>query len=539
MDLMDEMDRQTAPRTPHTDFSSDFPLPGQATTRPLDARMPQPTAYAALEPRTLWSVFGDLAKIPRPSFHEEKAADWVRAVAKKHGWTARTDKTGNVCVEVPASPGREKAPRVALQSHLDMVCIAAADVEKDWFLKNGIELIVDEREGLPIVRANGTTLGADNGIGVAAAFAAAMDPDVKHGPLDLVFTLNEESGMTGAMGLTADFFAARLLLNMDSEEDNTFTIGCAGACVVFLDHVLEQRPVAEDEVALDVRVHGLQGGHSGVDIHRGRANAIHVLTRMMSHPDFPPSARIASISGGTVRNAIPATTQAVIVGPASLTEMLPRVAAEMTLSVRHERLDGDPLGWVSVNPARGNARPTHAFSSDDSRKLIATISGVPFGPLAFDPVDHRLVDTSCNPGVVLDEPADGGKRKIRLEVSIRSLHHEKMVAMMDQVVAMAKAHIPAIEAKVGYPPWPPRREGKLLPAALATHKRVLGVDAHVQTIHAGLECGLMAKAIPDIEMLSFGPRIERAHSPEERVFIPSVQRFWTFLSGLLDDLSRS
>jgi dipeptidase D len=484
-------------------------------------------ALERLEPRSVWEHFAALAAIPRPSKHEAGAAAYVGAVADRHGFARRTDAVGNVVVEVPGTRGREARAAVALQSHLDMVGEKNRDLVHD-FRRDPIRPRLDGEW----VKATGTTLGADNGIGVAAALASATDPTVAHGPLELLFTIDEETGLTGAKGLDPSMIRARTLLNLDSEEDGVLYVGCAGGTdtVLRLDPRWEETP--RRAVALRLDVLGLSGGHSGVDIHRNRANALKVTARILwAARGAGIRYRVASWSGGSKHNAIPRESEAVLL-------VDPGDAAAMRAVVDRSRDDllsefggvdaGLEVGWTAAVD-----RPARVLAEDDGARLVALIAALPHGVLAMSRAIEGLVETSSNVAVVAPE----GER-VRIVTSSRSSSAPALAGVLAAIAAAGHLAAASVETGDGYPGWQPDLASPILGVVRDVYRRRWGHEPKVTAIHAGLECGLLGERLPGIDMVSIGPQIEAAHSPDERVHVPSVARFWGALGEVLDVVSR-
>ena len=478
-----------------------------------------------LSPRSLWGHFASLAAIPRPSGREERAAAFVAEVGASIGVEAIRDVRGNLVLRVPATRGREKAPSLILQSHLDMVCEKNKDVEHDF-----------ERE--PIrprlaggwVTATGTTLGADNGIGVAAALAAATDPSVTHGPLELLFTLDEETGLTGAKELDPKILSGRMMLNLDSEEDGVIFVGCAGGEDTLIDLKPSFRAPAFRNASLRLSVSGLRGGHSGLNIVENRGNALKLAARVLSAlVEGGVPFDLASIAGGSKHNAIPREAEAVIVVDPAASARVRAVTEKELAGFRVELAkvdDGLTLTWSTVpDPAR-------VLATGDRDRLFGLLLALPHGVLGMSQDIPGLVETSSNLAVVRE--SDGA---IRIVTSSRSSVAPSLAYVLAQVRAAATLAGCAVTLKDGYPGWKPNMDSKALAVVREVYRKRWQKEPHVTAIHAGLECGLLGEKIPGLDMVSFGPQIEGAHSPDERVEVASVERFWGALTEVLDRLS--
>ena len=485
------------------------------------------TFVASFEPQPLWRHFDDILTIPRASKQEEKMRDYVVGVAERRGLAHQEDAAGNVVVRLPASPGREGAPVVVLQSHLDMVNEKNSDVPHDF----SKDPIVPRQVG-EYLYATGTTLGADNGIGVATMLALMEADGLAHGPLELLFTIDEETGLTGALRLDPSLLTGRRLLNLDSEEEGRVTVGCAGGIDTRLTLPLATEPVPEGAVAVDLRLTGLLGGHSGTEIHLQRGNAIKLLARalfVVAHGTDPVPFSLASFAGGNKRNAIPReATARVVVAPERREAFLQAVEAEMT-AIRAEFRPADP-GIRFATPSAD--LPERVWSAVTGRTVLALLHGLPHGVLAMSYDIPDLVETSTNVAVVTGE--DGA---LQVQNSTRSSVASAINAARLRLEALAELAGAGVTPSDAYPGWKPDLTSALLGVVQAVHRRVLGKDPEIQAIHAGLECGLIGEKVPGMEMVSIGPQIESPHSPDERVKIPSVAEFWRFLVALLDELS--
>jgi dipeptidase D len=481
-----------------------------------------------LEPRILWQQFDAIRQIPRGSKNEERIAAWVVDFAAKHDLKAERDAAGNVLVRVPATKGHESAPVIVLQGHLDMVCEKNSDVVFD-FDKDPIQVRVEGDKLL----ATGTTLGADNGMGVAAGLAVAIDPDAVHGPLELLFTVDEETGLTGAANLDAKLLTGRTLLNLDTEEDGALYVGCAGGCTTTTAIPLVRAEVRPGTIALRIKVSGLRGGHSGVDIHENRANALKLVTRtvrMMWHAGLP--LELVSITGGSKHNAIPREAEVVVrIAKADLarTEGLVATAAA-TLKAEFGGIDPD-LKLV-VEPAGAELDQARPMSADTANRVHRALAGCPHGVLAMSRDVPGLVETSNNLAVVETE-----EDRVVVTTSSRSSVTEALRSTLDQVRAVFRLAGGDPRNSDSYPGWKPN----MASPALATTKQVFvelfGKEPAIKAIHAGLECGIIGEKIPGIDMVSFGPQIENPHSPGELCLISTVGRFYSLLKGVLKQLA--
>ena len=481
-----------------------------------------PSALTGLEPAALWNYFAELSRIPRESKNEQRAGDFVVRVARELGLKFDRDAAGNVVVRKPASAGHAGAAAVCLQGHLDMVCVARPGKRHD-FTKDPIELVRTGDE----LGTDGTTLGADNGIAVATMLAIAADRTLVHGPLELLFTVDEETGLTGAHQLEPRLLSARTLINLDTEEIETLCVGCAGGRDTTGTWALACEPVRAGSAALEVRVTGLKGGHSGVEIHTGRANAIKLLNRVLLDL-LPLDARIARLEGGAKRNSIPALAAAVVCVPkAKLAEARARVA-EMCGVLRDEFAIVEPGLDVSAEPAK--SRPTRVYTRTFQRRIQRVLSALPHGVIQQSAAIPGLVETSTNVAVLTQTP-----RALTLATSQRSMAASEIHEIIDTVTAVLELGGAEVSGTDGYPGWKPDMGSHVLAVAVAAWRELLGREPVVQAVHAGLECGIIGEKFPGMDMVSLGPTIHGAHSPQECVNIPSVERYW---AGLLQVLER-
>jgi dipeptidase D len=484
------------------------------------------TFVAELEPRPLWKHFDEILQIPRPSKGEERARRYVLDLAKRKGLSHRVDATGNVVVEKPASPGKEGAPGVVLQGHLDMVTEKNSGVTHDF---ERDPILPRQENGW--VKATGTTLGADNGIGVAAILAVMEADDIVHGPLELLFTVNEETGLTGVLALDAEAIAlkGRLLLNLDSEEEGAVTIGCAGGSATRLILPLNEAWTPADTVALEIQVSGLKGGHSGTEIHLQRGNANKLLARILSAALAQTPLRLASLQGGNKHNAIPREATARVVLPTEARETFTRVVESEAAAIREELRPVDPDARVEITDA---GAADQAWTEEATRKVVSLLNALPHGVLAMSQDIQGLVETSTNLATV---GADEGHLTIMM--STRSSVASAMRAARARLRSFANLAGAQVEENEGYPGWKPDLASLLLATFREIHKRVAGSDPALRAVHAGLECGVLGEKFPGMSMISFGPVIEGAHSPDEGIRVDSVGPFYRLLVETLGELA--
>ncbi len=480
--------------------------------------------FAGLQPETMWKHFSAITKIARPSGQEEAVKAYVLQWAQSLGFEVKHDEIGNLCVHVPASPGKEASPVVVIQGHLDMVCERDSDSPNDAE-QGKIEVVLEDGW----IKAVGTTLGADNAIGVVAGMAAAEDKDVVHGPLDLLMTIDEETGMTGAIELDPSIVRGRVMLNLDSEEDGTLYAGCAGGCDTKMALQMDPQDLPADHVAFRVAISGLKGGHSGLDINTNRLNSIRAMARVLQQAASATGLLLYSIEGGSKRNAIPRESVAVVCVPKSEVPGL-RTAAETArdaLLLQYAGLDdGLEIKFEEVDA------PAKTFSRIDTSRALRLLRGIPSGVIAMSQELPGLVETSTNLGVVTTE-AD----TIHTISCSRSSVAPALRDVLDTLGSVGTLAGANVVEHGGYPGWKPDMESHVLHLTLRAAERLFGKTPDVTAIHAGLECGLLGERIPGMDMVSFGPDIRSAHAPGERVNVETVGNFWALLKELLKDLS--
>ena len=482
------------------------------------------TFVSDLAPQSLWKHFDTILTIPRGSKKEEAMRRYVLGAAERKGLRMRTDAAGNAVVAKPASPGKEGAPTVVLQSHLDMVQEKNSDVVHDF----DRDPLVPRREG-EFVKATGTTLGADNGIGVAAMLAVLDADDLVHGPLEFLFTIDEETGLTGASDLDPSLITGKILLNLDTEEENEVTIGCAGAGMSTLSLPVASGPAPAGRAALEVSLTGLKGGHSGMEIHLPRGNAIKLLARALYAAGLQYSIHLASLRGGGKHNAIPREASAVIFVRTEDREAVTLDLEREASAIRAE-LPAEPDLQLDVRYA---APPASAWTAEAGRTALALVQALPHGVIAMSQDIPDLVETSTNLASV--EPGNGS---LVILLSTRSSVDSALRATRQRIRAAAELAGAAVEENRGYPGWKPNLGAGLLKTFRTLHERITGKDPALRAVHAGLECGIIGEKVPGMEMISFGPLIQGAHSPDERVHVASVERFYHLLTATLAELAR-
>jgi dipeptidase D len=484
------------------------------------------TTLETLEPKPLWHYFHKLTTIPRPSKKEGAVLNYLKALAAERGLVLEQDKIGNVLIRVPATPGLERAPSVVLQNHVDMVC------EKDQgttvnFDTDPIPVYVDG----DWIRARGTTLGADNGLGAAAALALIDDKSCQHGPLELLFTIDEETGLTGATHLDGSLIKSKIMLNLDSEEEGTFYIGCAGGVQCTIDVPCQREAQGNQKTTLvSIAIRGLRGGHSGLNIVDNRGNALKILARCLKNANQKGDLRILDLQGGSKHNAIPRESFASVALPADKAHDLHALfEAEFQ---RISREFGSSEAGLTMEWKELTASPSQrAADSNSTQRIINLLCALPHGVSSMNRDFVGLVETSSNLAIATTEES-----RVKLIASVRSSVEEAKTALLQQHISVCALADVTLQAEGSYPAWRPNAHSPLLKRAQALWKEISGKDSHATAIHAGLECGIILEKCPGMDVISFGPDIRGAHSPTECASIPSAGRFYNFLKQLLANL---
>ncbi len=473
-----------------------------------------------LKPELIWGIFDQITKIPRPSKKEGKIRQFLLDFAKEHNIAVKTDEVGNVVMSKPATPGKENAPTVILQGHMDMVC-ESNDKNFD-FDNNPITTIIDG----DWVHADGTTLGADNGIGMAASLAVMADNTLVHGPVEALFTVDEETGMTGANNLGSDMMNGTILLNLDSEDDGEIFIGCAGGVdtTITFDYKREMAPTGCHWFRIELS--NLSGGHSGGDIHEGRANSNKLLARFLFNLSLNHTLKLSEISGGNLRNAIPRAAHAIFGVSAESKEKVMVAFNEYVAAVEKEYTHTDPNMAITIE---SEEKPEYAIDTDTSDRLIKSLYACPHGVISMSHDLEGLVETSTNLAAVKMQD----NSTILVTTSQRSSVESRKWDIARQVEALfllAGAHVTHGD---GYPGWAPDMNSTIMKIASDAYEELYNVKPAIKAIHAGLECGLFLTKYPHLDMVSFGPTLRGVHSPSEKMYIPAVEKFWNQLTLIL------
>ncbi len=479
-------------------------------------------ALEKLSPGPVWRHFEQYCAIPHPSKHESVAADYVVDCARRAGYDARRDRVGNIAVDVPATADVSTRNTI-LQCHLDMVPQKNNDITFD-FLHDPIQPVIDGEW----VRAQGTTLGADNGIGVAIALALIENNDIPHGPLTVLFTTDEETGMTGALGLEHGFVRGDLMINLDTEDEGELCVGCAGGVDVVGEIPVLFEPSSTGERYVSIEVTGLRGGHSGLDINLGRGNAIRILARLLHTLTRHHGCKLGSASGGTARNAIPREAACTLMIPPDAEFSIEETVSNYNETVANELAIADPDVKIRVVNTSAGRRVLTAASQI---AVINFLYGCPIGPSRMSDRIEGVVETSNNLATITTK-----EKHIRIECLVRSLidsARDDLAGSVESVFRLAGANI---WKSNGYPGWQPNPSSGVVTHMQEVYRRMYGSEMAVRTVHAGLECGIIGAVLPDLDMVSCGPTIRHPHSPSEKIHIGSVKKFWDFLLETLRTL---
>jgi dipeptidase D len=479
------------------------------------------TFVSELEPRDLWTHFDTILTIPRGSKNERQVIDYVLSVANRYSLESEQDTTGNIVVRKPATVGGESRPPIILQSHLDMVNESNSDVSHD-FLKDPLIPCLDGE----YLKATGTTLGSDNGIGVSASLTLMGNMPFTHGPLEFLFTVDEETGLTGAAELSSDFLQGRHMINLDTEERGAIYVGCAGGSGMDIKLPIETGKTKTTYTGLNVWLSGLQGGHSGVDIHLQRGNAIKLLARALGNIDGD-TFRLGSIEGGNMHNAIPREAHATLaLNPDSVSKTQSNLV-EAFHQISDEFRPADPfMTWSIEAESLANLFLTRSMT----KRVLDLIQAIPHGVTSMSYDIPNLVETSSNLAKVRRE-----NDNLIMHVSTRSSSPSALDALQGRIRSICDLSGSSSRQVDGYPGWKPDLTSKLLQVARGVFEKQMGSPPEVKAIHAGLECGLIGEKYNTMDMISIGPQIEFPHSPDERVHIGSVKEFFSVLKGILSE----
>lgn len=480
-------------------------------------------ALENLQPAAVWRFFNDILQIPRPSKHEEKITRYLIEYGVNKGFETLTDNVGNVLIRKPATKGNENRPWVCLQSHIDMVCEKNNDKVFD-FQKDAIVPVL-KGEWL---HADGTTLGADDGIGVATALAILDSTDIEHGPLECLFTVDEETGLTGASALKPDWLKSRILLNLDDEDLGEICVGCAGGIDTVMEIDYNSETVPSGYQAFAIKVSGLKGGHSGDDINKGLGCANKLITRILWSAADTLGLRVSTLDGGNLRNAIAREASAVVAVPLANAEKLQQAVAEFDKAVRYEFRSTEPDLKVSIVAAE---MPTSLLEKSVQDNLLNALFACAHGVLAMSREIPNFVETSTNLASV---KMDG--KTIHICTSQRSSVESAKHAAASKIEATFRLIGAKVTHSDGYPGWTPNPDSKVLKVAADAYRRLFNEEPTIRAIHAGLECGLIGEKYEGMDMISFGPTLRGVHSPDERLEIATVEKFWRHVIEILKNI---
>jgi dipeptidase D len=476
-------------------------------------------AIAGLAPSLVWKYFAEISRIPRGSKNETAIARYLVDTARKLGLEAMQDEAGNVLARKAASAGRERVPSVCLQGHMDMVCEKNKDKAHD-FLKDPIELVRKDN----FIFANGTTLGADNGIAVATCLAIMADKNLEHGPLEFLFTVDEETGLTGANNLQPGFLQSMILMNLDSEDEGELYVGCSGGRDNTGTWTAQSDAAPAGGTGLLVTVKGLKGGHSGLEIHTGRGNALKIITRVLLGL-ASLGARLAKVEGGNKRNAIPREAEAVVWIPKSKAAQAAGLVTSLNDAIKAELATVEPnlvIGCVAQKGVR------KVLKKALQKKVLLTLMALPHGVLKMSADIAGLVETSTNLAII-----ETGKKEVRIQTSQRSSVASEIEEASQMVRSVFELGGAVATGSDGYPGWKPNLDSPILKLAQATYESLYGKEPEVKAVHAGLECGIIGEKYPGMDMVSFGPTMREVHSPNEHLYIDTVGKFYAFVLEIL------
>jgi len=478
-----------------------------------------------METTALWTEFKALCQIPHPSGHLDAMRAYILYKVEQAGLKAETDAVDNILVRVPGNNGSDEV--TVLQAHIDMVPQANADTQFD-FLNDPLQL----REVDGKVMATGTTLGADNGIGVAAMLALIAHPStpIPHGPLELLFTIDEETGMTGVRKMKAGWLTGKQMINLDTEQEGELMVGCAGAVDIKADFQYKlEKGIPEGDKAVLVTLNGLKGGHSGIDIHLGRGNACKLLVRFLKHAVVSFEARVATIQGGGVRNAIPREASAILTVPAEVVDELLDEVAYYNDLFRYELRGVDEGVTFTALPVDD---PQYLLPEEIQDDILNSLEAAPDGLFRYSPDLPGVVETSSNlAGIRMEEEGENGRCNVI--IMVRSMNEEMKRALSSRLQSCFILGGARVEFSAAYPGWEQSLQSALPQRVRATYRELFGAEMKVNSVHCGLECGILHDLYPELDIVSFGPTIRHPHSPEESVDIESVQKFWQLLINVI------
>ena len=477
-----------------------------------------------LKPLEVWNYFDEILSIPRISKREEKIIAYLEKFSTEHKLSHKRDRVGNLLISKAATKGLEKRKGVILQSHVDMVGEKHAEIDHD-FDRDPIEAFIEDGW----VKARGTTLGADDSIGIAASLAILASKEIIHGPLECLFTVDEESGMTGALGLQPGFLKGSVLLNLDSEDEGEIFIGCAGGIDTIASYKYKRKRVSRNKTTLRVSVGGLQGGHSGDEIHKGFGNSIKILNRFLWNADQRFKIRLSQYEGGKARNAIPREAEALITIPSGSLELI-KIYFESFVGILKKEMEVvEPEFTMTLELAD---HPDFGMNRKQQKKLFNALYACTYGVVSWSHEIPGLVETSTNLASIRSITED----TLEIVTSQRSSVESSKQDIADRMASLFKLMGARVRHSDGYPGWKPDISSEVLKIADRAYRELFNEEPEVKAIHAGLECGLFLQKYPELDMISFGPTIKGAHTPDERIRIDTVEKFWNFLLVMLEQI---
>ncbi len=476
-----------------------------------------------LKPAGVFRYFEEICQVPRPSKKEGKIIAYLKDFGQKHQLETKVDEVGNILIRKPATPGMEDCKTVVLQAHMDMVCEKNNDVAHD-FLTDPIETYIDGEW----MRAKGTTLGADNGIGIATALAILADDSLEHGPLECLFTIDEETGMTGAQALKGGLLHGDILVNLDSETEGELYVGCAGGLDTDAEFSYKPENISKDTDQYSIVIKGLRGGHSGMEINEGRANSNKLMARILLPLLRDLKGELVSIEGGNMRNAIPREAQAVIAIPKKKALKARKCIEAAAADIKHEYAPIDSGIEILVEKTKGARK---IIPTDVALNVVKALLACPCNVDRMSLVMPGLVETSNNLAIVKSE----GK-KISVKTLMRGSTDSAKYALRDAIQSALELGGAKVRFSGGYSGWQPNMDSDILRTMKETYKALYGKEPEVKAIHAGLECGILSTNYPHWDMISCGPTLMSPHSPDERLLIPTVEKFWNFIKEVLKNI---
>ncbi len=481
------------------------------------------TNVEALSPSGIWKNFKNITQIPRPSKKEARIIEYVKQFGENLGLETIADEVGNIVIRKPATPGMENRKGIIFQSHLDMVPQKNNDKTHD-FEKDPIEAYIDG----DWVKANGTTLGADNGIGVAAMMSVLESRDLKHGPVECLFTIDEETGMTGAFALKPGMLQGDILLNLDSEDEGELYIGCAGGMDANIEFRYEAEGIPAGYIPYQIKIKGLKGGHSGLEINLGRGNSNQVLARILRKAEELTGLRLCEIEGGNMRNAIPREANAVVLVPENKKNEFAELVNKYYRLISKELAGTEPDLKIDITET---AKPARVMKQDLQKRFLTAVFCCPNGVIRMTDGIPGLVETSTNLSIV-----KSGGEKLTVNCLLRSSVDSAKENLADRMKALFELAGAKAQFAGSYPGWKPNMSSSIMKVMDEVYQKMYGKKMEIKAVHAGLECGIIGGVYPNLDMISFGPTIRHPHSPDEKVHVESVKKFWDFLVKTMENV---